>query len=162
MFNGNITLSKNKINDYTVYYDLYDDIDNYNYIGQASEYFSETDIAFSPNIVSSFVLSFIPIKKINIALTGKYVGKQYYDNTSNAQKQLDDYFTTNVVFTYNHKIKRIGELDFQFLVNNLLDKKYVANAWVATDKFSDGNEIIYRGFYPQAPRNFMTKITFRF
>ena len=97
-----------------------------------------------------------------MALVGKYVGKQYYDNTSNKDNRLADYFVSNIVLGYTFKTQKIGEVDLQFSVNNILNKRYVGNAWVATDKFEDGSEIVYTGLYPQATRNIMAKLGIRF
>lgn len=160
---ANLTLSRNKIKDYTVYYDLYDNQDDYNDMGeQVSEYIGTTDISFSPDAIGSGILTFTPIKDANIMLIGKYVGKQYYDNTSDKSKQLDAYFVSNIAFGYSKHIRKFGTIEAQFFINNVLNKEYVANAWVATDKFQDESEIVYTGLYPQATRNVMFKLGLKF
>lgn len=155
---ANLTLSKNKIKNYTAYYDLYDNQTDWSVMGQKSEYLGTTDISFSPNVVGAGVLTFQPYKTLRISLSGKYVGKQYYDNTSNKDNQLADYFVTGIIAGYIFKVKKIGNIDFQMSVNNLLNKHYVANAWTSTDKFNDGTSIVYKGYYPQATRNLMFKV----
>lgn len=157
---ANVTLSQNKIEDYTAYFDLYDT--DWNYVGQQAEYIPETDISFSPNIVSSGIATFKPLKNISLAFMSKYVGKQYFDNTSDKEKRLDDYFVGNIILGYTHKIKNLCELDLQLFVNNIFNKEYVANAWTETYKFTDGSQEVYTGLYPQATRNFMTKISLKF
>lgn len=159
---ANLTISQNKIKNYTAYYDLYDNANNWNFIKQTSEYLGTTDIGFSPNLAGSAVLTFTPYKTLSFSIISKYVGKQYYDNTSNDQNQLADYFVTNIVAGYSFKTKNLGNIDLQLFVNNILNKRYVANAWVATDKFQDGDIAVYRGFYPQATRNFMVKAAISF
>ena len=157
---ANLTVSRNKIKDYTAYMDQIDE--NWNFVGQVSNYYAKTDIAFSPDVVSSGVVTIKPIQNLSLAFVSKYVGKQYYDNTSDKDKQLKDYFVGNLVFSYIYKFKRFGELDIQLFVNNLFDKEYVANAWTESYEYTNGTREIYTGFYPQATRNFMTKISFRF
>lgn len=159
---ANITFSKNKIKSYTAYYDLYDNQHDYNFVKQISEYFGTTNISFSPNIVGCGVLTFTPYKTLSLTLVGKYVGKQYYDNTSNNSNQLADYFISNLVLGYTFKTQKIGNVDLQFYVNNLFNKRYVGNAWVSTDKFENGTDIVYTGLYPQATRNIMVKLGIRF
>lgn len=159
---ANVTLSQNKIKNYTAYYDLYDDQDSYSFVSQTSEYLGTTDISFSPNVVGSGILTFTPYKSLSLVLIGKYVGKQYYDNTSNDNNRLDDYFVTNIAVGYTFKTQKMGEIDLQFFINNALNKRYVGNAWVSTDKFEDGSEIVYTGLYPQATRNIMAKLGIRF
>lgn len=156
---ANITFSSNKIKRYTTYYDTYDY--DWNFVGQTSEYLGKTDISFSPGIIGAGILSFTP-GAFTVSITGKYVGKQYYDNTSNKDNRLSDYFITNFVTGYSFKVKKTGEINLQILVNNLLNKRYAANAWVATDKFIDGESIVYTGLYPQATRNIMVKLGLKF
>lgn len=159
---ANITISRNKIKDYTAYYDLYDNQTDWNYIGQTSEHFKSTDISFSPNVISSGSISVTPYKTLTLNLIGKYVGKQYYDNTSNPENQLADYFVSNFAVSYTFKTQKMGEIDLQFFVNNVFNKEYVANAWVSTDKFQDNTQAVYTGLFPQATRNIMAKLGIRF
>lgn len=159
---ANATFSKNKIKNYTVYYDLYDNQTDYNFVKQTAEHLGTTDISFSPNVVGSGILTFTPYKTLSLMLIGKYVGKQYYDNTSNEDNRLADYFVSNVVLGYTFKTQKIGNIDIQFYVNNIFSKRYVGNAWVSTDKFEDGSQIVYTGLFPQATRNIMAKLGIRF
>lgn len=159
---ANVTLSQNKIKNYTAYYDVYNNQNDYKFVKQTSDYLGTTDISFSPNVVGSGILTITPYKTLSLAFVGKYVGKQYYDNTSNNNNRLADYFVSNIVLGYTFKTQKIGDIDLQFYVNNILNKRYVGNAWVSTDKFEDGSEIVYTGLYPQATRNIMAKLGIRF
>ena len=158
---ANATISKNIIKDYTAYYDVYDEYYD-KVIRQDSENFDKTDISFSPNIIGMGSLTYTPLKNLSFNLMGKYVGKQYYDNTSNDEHSLDAYFVSNFVAGYTFNQSRFGNIDFQFMINNLFNKEYNANAWVSTDKLSDGKTYVYKGLFPQATRNFMGRITVRF
>jgi iron complex outermembrane receptor protein len=107
-------------------------------------------------------LTYMPIKNMSLNILGKYVGKQYYDNTSNDENSLDAYFVSNFVAGYTFRMKNVGSIDLQFIINNLFDKDFIANALVSTDKFNDGTEKVYKGLFPQATRNFMGRVTVRF
>ena len=159
---ANVTISRNKIKDYTAYFDLYDNQTDYNFVGQTTEHFKSTDISFSPNVISSGTVTITPYKTLTLALIGKYVGKQYYDNTSNPENQLTDYFVSNFAASYTFKTQKVGEINLQFFVNNIFNKEYVANAWVSTDKFKDNTQLVYTGLFPQATRNIMAKLGIRF
>src|SRR5215471_6723226 len=74
---ANLTLSKNKVKNFTEY------IDDYDNGGQKVNLYSSTDIALSPDVVGEATVSFFPVKKIELSLLSKYVGKQYLDNTQN-------------------------------------------------------------------------------
>ena len=158
---ANATISKNIIKDYTAYYDYYTP-DYGEKLKQKEEFYNETDISFSPNLIGMGSITYTPLKNLSFNLMGKYVGKQYYDNTSNDEHSLDAYFVSNFVAGYTFKMTSVGSIDLQFMINNLLDKEYVANAWVSTTKFNDGSEKVYKGLFPQATRNIMGRVTVRF
>lgn len=163
---GNLTLSRNKIKNYTAYFTIYDP-NTWKPVSpqqQETEYYKSTDISFSPNTVGSFSVTFKPFEKEDFTLSfiNKYVGKMYYDNTSNPDNRLQDYFITDMVASYTLDANKIGKFDFQFFINNLASIKYSANAWVDPYRFSDGTEMVYRGVYPQAGANLMGKIRYRF
>lgn len=60
---GNVAFSRNKIDSYTEYSDVYDE--NWAFIGQESITYTKTDIAFSPDVVGSAIIDFKPIKILN-------------------------------------------------------------------------------------------------
>jgi iron complex outermembrane receptor protein len=161
---GNLALSRNKIKNYTVYYNQYDNRTDWNYLGQVSETFKSTDISFSPGTVGSFIATFKPFEKedIRFSFINKYVGKMYYGNTSNPDNRLQDYLVTDFTASCTLDAKKAGKFDFQFFINNLAGVKYSANAWVDTSRFADGTEKVYKGLYPQAGTNLMGRIRYRF
>lgn len=162
---GNLTLSQNKIKNYTAYFTQYDNATNWNKVEQASEFHKKTNISFSPNVVGAALLKLSPLKNedLNFTFTNKYVGSMYYDNTSNKDNQLDDYFVTDFQISYSKAFSIFKRVDFQFMINNIFNKKYFANAWVDTYKFADGSkDDIYKGLFPQAGTNVMGRITVTF
>lgn len=162
---GNLTLSQNKIKNYTAYFDQYDNATNWNKVEQATEFHKKTNISFSPNVVGAAILKFKPLKDedFNFSFTNKYVGSMYYDNTSDKDNKLDDYFVTDFQISYSKSFAFFEKVDFQFMVNNIFNKKYFANAWVDTYKFADGSkDDVYKGLFPQAGTNVMGRITMTF
>ncbi len=161
---GNLTLSRNKINDYTAYFDLYDNQTDFNLVGQVSEFHKSTDISYSPNTVGCGIITFSPFEgeDFSLSFSNKYVGRMYYDNTSNAANRLSDYVVTDMIVSYTLKTQKSGSFDFQFFINNMLSFKYESNAWVDTARFEDGSQVVYKGLFPQAGANLMGKIRYRF
>lgn len=163
---GNLTLSRNKIKNYTAYYTVYDP-DTWKPIipyQQVTEFYKSTDISFSPNTVGSFIVTFSPFEKedISFSFVNKYIGKMYYDNTSNPDNRLSDYLVTDFIASYSLDAHKAGKFDFQFYINNLASIKYNANAWIDTYTFPDGSQSIYKGLFPQAGANLMGRIRYRF
>lgn len=162
---ANLTLGRNKIKNYTAYYDQYDNAIDWNEIEQAAIFHKKTDISYSPNIVGAAIVMFKPLKTEDFRLTfnNKYVGSMYYDNTSNKENKLDDYFVTDFQVSYSRAFSVFKRIEFQLMVNNLFAKKYFANAWVDTYKFADGSkDDVYKGLFPQAGTNVMGRITIMF
>jgi len=169
---ANATFSRNKIQNYTGYSDLYDNPDDYNKIHidddpdkpqkQISEEYGTTDISFSPNVVSSMGITWQPTSALYLNLMGKYVSKQYMDNTSDDAKSIDAYFVSNLSAGYTFTKSPVGTFNLQLFVNNLFNREYVANGWAATDTFADGSSIHWIGYYPQATRNYMARLTLSF
>ena len=159
---ANATLSQNKIKNYVAWFDHYDNQNDWNWEGQISEEYGTTNISYSPNIVSAASITWQPASNLYFNFMSKYVSKQYMDNTSDDSKSIDAYLVSNLSAGYTISKTPIGEINLQFFINNLFNKEYIANGWAATDTFADGSSVNYIGYYPQATRNFMTRLTLSF
>ncbi len=156
---GNVTLSQNKILSFTEYVDAYDSV--YNYIGQVSKAHKKTDISFSPSIISALGLIVKPIKNLDVTIQNKYVGKQYLDNTSNAKRAIDAYYTTDAIINYTIKTKWVKELVISGSINNIWNAKYVTNGYTYANYV--GNDLLtYNNFATAAPTHFLVGLKLRF
>ncbi len=151
----NVTLSKNKIKDFT---DYVDDWDNG---GQIATKLGTTNLAFAPEMIANSQLNWIATKGLNISLQSYSVSKQYIDNTSSNNRKLDGYFLNNLKFTYRVSQKFAKEFNLHLMVNNLFDTKYENNAWVYSYVYG-GERYAMDGYFPQAGINFMAGLNIRF
>ncbi len=167
---ANATLSQNKIKNYTAYFDLYDNNSDWNEVyvkpnvrKQASKDLGTTNISYSPDVVGMAALTYQPTSALYFNLVGKYVGKQFLDNTSDDAKSIPSYFVSNFSAGYTFDKTPVGRIALQFFVNNLFGKEYIANGWASTEMFEkDGSSVNWIGYYPQATRNFMARVTISF
>ena len=176
---GTLTLSQNKIKRFTAYYEMYDNMDWWNYLGQKEVLFEKSDILMSPSVVGSASLSFRPfaympgsLNSTYLSLNGKYVGKQYYDNTSSDERMIPSYFTADLAAGYEvpllrrdrqNDLDRCPSLSFSLHVNNLFNNLYYADAWVWRAYFQESDSWYSEtGVFPQAPANFMLKVAINF
>ena len=151
---GNISISRNKIKGLTEY------IDDYDNGGQKMRHYSETDIAFSPSLVGAAVITLIPLKKLEIDLLGKYVGRQYLDNTSNRSRSLSSYFVHDFRALYNFSYKYLKNISLVLQVNNVLNKKYEPNGY--TFSYFYNNQLTTENYYfPMAGRNWIAGLNIR-
>lgn len=171
---ANATLSQNKIRNFTEF------MDNWDTGTQEAIAHGTTDIAFSPNLIAYARLQYevfnFSKQQLTLALSGKYVGRQYIDNTSNKNTVLDAYAIGGLQVRWVLKPSFAEELSFNLLINNLFNARYSSNAWTYRYRSDDydarpddpyarleGNGIYnLTGFFPQAGRNFLIGGTLRF
>jgi iron complex outermembrane receptor protein len=151
----NAALSQNKIPDFTAF------IMNYDTNEEESRHFSKTDIAFSPNAVAGYTFTVTPVKNLDISVIGKYVSKQYMDNTSNKASQLDAYYVNNLRFIYLVPQPLFKELGLQFALNNVFDTKYSPNG-ATFPAIENGVIVPYNYYYPMAGINFFAGVNISF
>ncbi|OKL39118.1 TonB-dependent receptor [Pontibacter flavimaris] len=158
---SNVTFSRNKIRNYTEYLYVYDA--DYNVEDVVETNYKETDISFSPAVVSAHKLEVQPVKGFRAAILYKTVGKQYLDNTASEDRKIDAYQVADLRLRYTLKPSFMREVELAVLVNNLFNKKYVANGYTWSEQYTgDSNRYDYNYYYPQATRNFLLSLGVKF
>jgi iron complex outermembrane receptor protein len=151
---ANLTLSRNKILNFTEY------IDDYDNGNQKVNQYHESDISFSPNVIGAATITLTPVKKLNIDFLSKYVGKQYLDNTSNELRKLNEYFTEDVRAIYSFNKNWLKNVDLIFQVNNLFNKMYEPNGY--TYSYYSNSQLTTENYYfPMAGTNFFAGVNIR-
>ncbi len=134
---ANATFSQNKIEEY----------DQLIYSWDAGSYpdgevisYSNTDIAYSPNVIAANTFEFtLPgfIKKggktadqIQFAIISKYVGEQHLDNSGSDLRKLDAYFVNDLRLNYTLANTGAKSISFNLLVRNAFSELYASNGWV--------------------------------
>jgi len=151
----NTTLSRNRIKNFTEH------VDNWDTWSQVSTNLGETDISFSPAIIIGSNFRFNLFENFEIRIFSKYVGKQYIDNTSGESRILNPWFVNDINFQYSFSQKWVDQISIKLQINNLFNEEYETNAWVYR-YIDDGENKIMDGYFPQASRNFLVGLTFRF
>ncbi|HEV7329564.1 MAG TPA: TonB-dependent receptor plug domain-containing protein [Flavisolibacter sp.] len=152
---ANLTLSRNKVKNFTEFYDDYDNG------GQKSILYKETDISFSPSVTGAATITLQPFRSFSVDLLSKYVGKQYLDNTSNNNRVLNAYFTEDIRFAYSLQKGVLKNADVIVQVNNIFTKKYEPNGY--TFSYLYNSELITENYYyPMAGTNWMLGLNLRF
>ncbi len=151
----NLAFSRNKVLNFSEY------IDDYDNGGQRINHFGKRDIAYSPAVVGGTTIDFIPAGNLEISLSGKYVSKQYLDNTQNNDRVLNSFFTENGRLIYTIKRKGLKEVNIIGQVNNIFNKKYEPNGY--TYNYIYGGELVVNNYYfPMAGTNFMIAVNVAF
>ena len=154
-FNNNIALSRNKVRQFTEYYDDYDAG------GQKTNFYSNADIAYSPAVVENATLSYKPFANTEIRLNSKYVSRQYLDNTSRKDRSIDPFFIQDLILNHVFKPKGLTSIELILQVNNLWNKLYAPNGYTFSYLFN--NQVsINNYYYPMAERNIMVGLNINF
>jgi iron complex outermembrane receptor protein len=158
---GNLALSQNKIREFTEYIDDYS-VDEFR---QETNTYTNTDIAFSPNVVSSAIIEYKPAKNLSINWLSKYVGRQFLDNTANEARSLDAFFTNDLRISYAATPRFFKGLEVNLLINNIFNELYEPNGYTFSYFVPGGfgRELVTENFYyPQAGTNFLLGVKMKF
>ena len=154
-FNGNFTISENKIKSFTEYVNDYDGGE------QHANIYKNTNISFSPARIIAASLNYKLLKNIELNFNTKYVGKQYLDNTANESRRIDGYFVSNIRSNYTFPVKGLRSLEFSLMINNIFSELYSANGYSYSGYIS-GKRTDYNFYYPQAKLNWLGGVTIKF
>jgi len=168
---ANLTLSVNRIKDYTDFVQHVDTYDNWAETGRTTAVnYGTTTMLMSPSITGMARLAVSPwrgiasnsLKTTTLAIDGKYVGKQYMDNTMADSRSIPAYFVTNVSLSHEFNLKE-GKLGLSAYIHNALNSMYYADGWCWKNMVEeDGALVDGIGVYPQAPLNYSLKVSYRF
>ncbi len=173
---GNLTVSKNKIEEFTQYIQVWDEP----FIPEQRQ-LKNTDISYSPNVISAANIEFDLLRMLHentksslkFNLSNKFIGKQYLDNSSNDIASLDSYNFTDFILSYSSSFKFLNKIEISLKIGNILNSLYSSNGYASnfisknynpvsddpyTIETSSTGEYYYMGLFPQAPRNFMLRM----
>ncbi|OOG70661.1 TonB-dependent receptor [Algoriphagus sp. A40] len=161
-FGGNIAFSQNKIKEFTEYIDDYS-VEEFQ---QEAITYTDTDIAFSPNVVGSAIIEFKPTKNLSLNWLSKYVGQQFLDNTGNDERALDAFFTNDLRISYSATPRFFKGLELNLLINNIFNEMYEPNGYTFSyfvPGETSSRELVTENFYyPQAGTNFLLGLSLKF
>ena len=163
-WDANLVASRNKILNYHQYIDLYDDQDNWNWVGQDSVV-GTTTIAFSPTLTASSLFTF-DVAGFTATVQTNVVSKQYLDNTQDENAMLRAYSTTNLNLQYHLPMQQwckkdnAPEIRLMCQINNIFNAKYANNGGAEASRFMDGSRCCW--YYAQAGINVHAGFTVTF
>jgi iron complex outermembrane recepter protein len=148
---ANLTVSRNKIKSSSEY------IDDYDNGGQVKINHNNTNISFSPSVISGLTVNILPVKNGEISLLSKYVSKQYLDNTEDKSRSLNPYYVQDVRFNYTIKNTLFKEWNLTAMVNNVFNKKYEPNGYTYSYIYA-AKTTTENYYFPMAGTNYMVGV----
>jgi iron complex outermembrane receptor protein len=148
---GSATISRNRIRNFTEFVDDYDSAIQRQYT------YKETDLSYSPSLIATAGLTFSPIRKLTLSFDGKYVSRQYLDNTSRKERSLKPFVVSNMKLDY--ELKFSGKINTSWFLqcNNLFSEKYEPNGYTFSYIYG-GQSTTENYYYPMAPFNILAGI----
>jgi iron complex outermembrane receptor protein len=177
ILSGSASFSQNKIREFVEFRD------NWDTGGQEKIEYSNTDLAFSPNLIARGEMTYVwrprrspKTSKVSATLIGKYVSQQFLDNTSNQQTFLPGYFVSDLRLNYDLTQVIGKQASLIVSLNNIFNEKYASNGWAyryisegydarPDDPYtrSEGGGVYHQaGFFPQAGRHWMATLRISF
>jgi len=151
------TYSENKIASFTEYVDNFDNFDENGNMIQDVISHTDTDMAFSPNVIGNAGFTYRPLDGLSLNWMTKYVGDQFLDNTSNQDRKIDAFTYSNVSLNYTIEDLVFKSITLGIQCNNILDAKYQNNGYT-WGYIAGGQRTVENFYYPQAGRNFMFRL----
>jgi iron complex outermembrane recepter protein len=155
---GSLTLSRNQIIAFEENVDQYDA--DFNKVGTRTVLHQNTDLAFAPPVIAAMALEYqitpatVQKHDLRMGLQGKYIGRQFIDNSSDPNNALDPYAFLDFRLDYTSQAIFGKTIRWNLLVNNVLNARYATNAWSYRYDF-EGTPYTDQGFFPQAGVNFL-------
>lgn len=113
-----------------------------------------TDISFSPSVVASSALTYLPMKNFQITWSAKYVGERFLTNENEENSKLDAFFVNNLNLAYEIKPNTFCKsIVLSLDVNNFLNNEYYAHG-----RYRKGKAY----YYPQATANILAGVSVNF
>ncbi|HYK03630.1 MAG TPA: TonB-dependent receptor [Thermoanaerobaculia bacterium] len=139
--------SRNRINEWTQFFDVYDDEGNWT----ASRPLTYEDVEplLTPSVIVSQSADYAPFSRLNLGVTARYVGRSYLDNTNDDALDAPAFFLAdaNVSYTVTPQVR------VSLQVNNLFDADRVYPSGY-TYRYITGDVATGDAYYyPQATRN---------
>lgn len=168
------TLSRNTIDSFVEY------IDNWDTGMQETVFHHNTKLAFSPDVLASAMIEYVPVSnpkhELTANITGRYVGRQYTDNTSRSAAALDAYAVADLGLHWTWFIEGKKEVQIGISLRNALNAKYASNGWIyrfrsegydprPDDPYAgqeEGNLYHQKGYFLQATRYVLLQAGFSF
>ena len=163
-WDANVVVSRNKILNYHQYIDLYDNQDDWNWVGQDSVV-GTTTIAFSPTCTAMSLFT-VDTHGFTATVQTQVVSSQYLDNTEDVNAMLRAYSTTNLNLQYQLPMQqwcnndKAPDLKVLCQINNIFNAKYASNGGAEASRFLDSSRCCW--YYAQAGINVHAGFTLTF
>jgi iron complex outermembrane receptor protein len=149
-------LSRNRISEWTQFFDVYDDAGNWT--GSRPVVYRDVEPLLTPTVIVSQSVDYAPTKRVGLGMTARYAGRSYLDNTSDAAFDAPSFFLADASASY----AVTPQVRVSLQVNNLFNADRVYPSGYSYRYFSGDVPTGDAYYYPQATRNAVVLLDFDF
>jgi iron complex outermembrane recepter protein len=158
MVSGNFSYSYNRIKGYSVEEAVYDNDQDWNWIGYQKFDYSDKTIAGFPDYIGNLIAEYAA-DRLHLTYRGRLIGRIYVENANRRDLSIDPYFTSSVSASYKlGGVLHAGDLQLAVRVDNLFNKKYEASGYGGVTRFRDVSDQFWAEYYPAAERSFFATL----
>jgi iron complex outermembrane receptor protein len=153
---GTASLSHNRIDEWTQFFDLYDN--DGNYTGSRGVVYEDVEPLLTPSVLIAQTLTYAPNARLVTSATGRYVGRSWLDNTNDRDFDAPAFFLVDANVSYG--VTPWMRVTLQ--ANNLLDADRVYPSGYSYRYYAGDVRGGTAYYYPQATRNAVVLLDFDF
>jgi len=155
-FKTNANVSRNRISEWTQFYDVYDDA--FTWTGSQPRTFRNVEPLLTPNVLINQSIEYSPAPRLTLGAVARYAARSYLDNTS------DDAFTapSYTVVDANVAYAITPAVRVSLQINNALNNERVWPSGYSYLYYAGDVQTGTAYFYPQATRNAVLLMDFDF
>lgn len=162
------SFSQNNISFYNQYYTVTNQPPNT--FSTPYKTFEDVQPALSPQAIINQGIEYTPLPFVSLAVSGRYVGKQYIDNTENENLSIPAYTVADATLALHlQQWTKTGEQTLSLRVNNFTNTLYSPSGAVAggsqTMMYDTNGQLKVTStaaFFPAATANFFVTLMVRF
>lgn len=141
------SLSRNRISEWTQFFDVYDEEGNWT--GSRAVIYRDVEPLLTPSVIVSHSADYTPTSRLALGVTARYVGRSYLDNTNDPEFVAPSFFLAdaNVSYAFTPQVR------VTLQVNNLLNADRIYPSGYSYRYYSGDVATGDAYYYPQATRN---------
>jgi iron complex outermembrane receptor protein len=157
---GNFAYSYNKVKDFAVSEETYDNDDSWTSLGYDTVRYDGSVIPGFPNYIGN-ILGDYNGSLFAIAWRGRFVGRQYVELSNIEALSIDPYFVSSVSLSISlGDLLNIGDVVLSTRVDNVFDQRYEYTGYGGASRFRDIADQHWAEYIPAAGRSFFTSLKF--
>lgn len=164
-FTTTANLSRNRIREWTQFYDVYDG--DGNFVDSEPRTYRDVEPLLTPRVIVNQGVEWSPDTMLTIGATGRYVARSYLDNTDHFDLQTPSYFSLDLRAVIDlSPIVATGSPRLRVQIHNALDNRRIRASGYSYQYLSrddDGQELLssLAYYYPSATRAIFVTMDFR-